>query len=482
MTDSIQEEPVRTEKNADNKMANTPVFRLLLTMALPMMLSMMIQALYNIVDSIFIGRLANRAEALQALGYAYPIQMLLVSAGIGIGIGVNALLSRALGQNDKKTTAKAAGNGYFLMFLFYVVFLVFGILILTAGVYFNSCTGNPEVRRLGKAYLGICLVLSFGQLFQLIAERCLCATGKTNLAMIMQLAGALTNIVFDPVFIFAFKLGVVGAAIATVLGQCVSMALGFFFNIRFNREAAVTFKDLKPDSKILKEIFKVGLPAIVLQCLQSLTTLVMQLVFGILTKGDVKDLLVGIYGIYYKLQYFVLMLGYGLTNAVLPIIAFNYGSRNETRVKKTIFYALGFALVIAVLGIVVFECLPAQLLKCFNASAETTAGEFNEFSVGIRIIRITAPSFLFALVNILLACVLQALGNGVHSMIVALLRLLVILMPASVLFGKFGGIDNLWWGALVAETVAVIYAIFTTLLIYKKRVRSASDKTKPVEV
>lgn len=454
-----------------NKMADTPVFRLLLSMALPMMVSMMIQALYNIVDSIFIGMLPERAEALQALGYAYPIQMLLVAIGIGTGIGVNALLSRALGQNDGKRASVTAGNGYFLMLCFYVVFLVFGILVLTVGVYFNSCTQNAQVRSLGKTYLGICLVLSFGQLLQLIAERCLCSTGKTTLAMFMMLGGAITNIALDPVFIFVFDMGVAGAAVATVLGQCVSMVLGFWLNVRYNKEIVTSLKNLRPDGGIIKEVFKVGLPAIVLQCLQSLTTLVMQLVFGFLYTGDMKDLLVGIYGIYYKLQYFVLMLGYGLTNAVIPIIAFNYGCKNKERIKKTIFVALGFALVIAVLGTVLFEALPARLLGCFHASSEIVAEGASELSIGITIMRITAISFLFALFNIVLDCVLQALGSGVHSMIVALLRLLIVLLPASYLFGKLGGIDALWWGALVAEFVALVYAVASTFAVYRKRAK-----------
>lgn len=466
-SDSAQPAPKST-----NKMADTPVFKLLLSMALPMMVSMMIQALYNIVDSVFIGMLPDRAAALQALGYAYPIQMLLVALGVGIGIGVGALLSRSLGQNDSERASRIAGNGYFLMLCFYALFLVVGVLILTTGLYFDSCTQNEQVRQLGKTYLGICLVLSFGQFLQLIAERCLCATGKTNLAMFMQLGGALTNILLDPLFIFVFNMGVTGAAIATVIGQCVSMALGLWLNVRFNREIVTSFKNLRPAGSVVKEIFKIGLPAVVLQCLQSLTTLVMQLVFGFLWQGETKDLLVGIYGIYYKLQYFVLMLGYGLTNAVLPIIAFNYGRGNKERVKKTIFSALGFAVVIALLGTVLFEVFPDRLLSLFHASSELSADGFSELSIGVRIMRVTATGFLFALVNILLSCVFQALGSGVHSMIVALLRLFVVLMPACYLFGKLGGIEMIWWGALVAESVALVYAVFFVVLVYKKRTSS----------
>lgn len=441
------------------KMAKAPVFRLLLTMALPMMLSMMIQALYNIVDTIFIGRLENRDAATQALGYAYPIQMLLVALGIGIGIGVNALRSRCLGEKQTEKAARAAGNGYFLMLVFYAVFLILGIFVLTKGVYFNICTDNSEVQRLGKNYLGICLIFSFGQFLQLTAERCLCATGKTGLAMLMQICGAATNIILDPVFIFGFNLGVAGAAIATVIGQCVSLAVGLFLNIKCNPELRLAFRHLKPDKEALAEIFKVGLPAVVLQCLQSLTTLVFQLVFGILYKGETKDLLVGIYGIYYKLQYFVLMLGYGLTNALIPIISFNYGAKQPERVKSAVRYALCIALVIAAVGLLVFECIPSPLLHAFKASEFIGEGGFSEFSIGKTIIRTTALSFPFALVNIVFASVFQSLGSGIRSMIVALLRLLVVLMPACLLLGALCGVNAIWWGSLIAETVACMYCI-----------------------
>lgn len=457
-----------------SKMAEAPVFGLLLRMSLPLMLSMMIQALYNIVDSVFIGMLPERAEALQALGYAYPIQMLLVAGGVGTGIGVNALLSRSLGEKDGKKAAAAAGNGYFLMLCFYFAFLVFGFFVLFRGAYFDLCTQNARIRELGQTYLGICLVFSFGQFILLIAERQLCAVGRTGLAMTMQLAGALTNIALDPLFIFAFDMGVAGAAVATVLGQCVSMALGIFLNLRFNREIRMTKKDLRPDAKVIGEIFRIGLPAIVLQCLQSLTTLIMQLVFGFLWEGDVKDLLVGIYGIFYKLQYFVLMLGYGLTNASLSLLAYNFGKRDRERVKKTILSTLAIAAVVAVAGTLLFELLPAQLLSLFNASSAPAAGGISELSVGVTVMRVTALSFPFALLNIMLASALQGLGSGVRSMIVALLRLLVVLMPACFLFGKSGGIDALWWGALVAEAAALVYASFATVAVYRRTMRESS--------
>lgn len=459
-----------------NKMADMPIVKLIVTMALPMMLSMMIQALYNIVDSVFIGMLPERAEALQALGYAYPVQMLMVAAGVGTGVGAGALLSKALGMNDAKKADAAAGNGYFLMLCFTVVFAVFGLFVFFGGAYFNSCTSSAVVAEYGRKYLGVCLMFSLGQFVQLMGERTLCSTGRTNLAMIMQLAGALTNIALDPLFIFVFDMGVVGAAVATVIGQWVSMIVGLVLNIKFNPEIRVSVKAMvTPNRRALCEIFKVGLPAIVLQCLQSLTTLVMQITFGFLYSGAEKDLLVGIYGIFYKLQYFVLMLVYGLNNAAIPVIAFNYGMGNGGRVKKAIAASTVVALIIGILGLILFEAAPAPLLRCFHASSEAVGALGSELEIGVAIMRISAIAFPIAACSIIFAAAFQAIGLGVRSMIVALLRLLVVLMPASYVMGRFFGSNGMWWGAVIAEAVAFVYALATMLLVVKKYV-SPLDK------
>ncbi len=459
-----------------NKMADMPIVKLIVTMALPMMLSMMIQALYNIVDSVFIGMLPERAEALQALGYAYPVQMLMVAAGVGTGVGAGALLSKALGMNDGKKADAAAGNGYFLMLCFTVVFAIFGLFVFFGGAYFNICTSSAVVAEYGRKYLGVCLMFSLGQFVQLMGERTLCSTGRTNLAMIMQLAGALTNIALDPLFIFVFDMGVTGAAVATVIGQWASMIVGLLLNIKFNPEIRVSVKSMvTPNCRSLSEIFKVGLPAIVLQCLQSLTTLVMQITFGFLYSGAEKDLLVGIYGIFYKLQYFVLMLVYGLNNAAIPVIAFNYGMGNGGRVKKAIAASTVVALIIGVLGLILFEASPAPLLKCFHASSEAVGALGSELGIGVSIMRISAIAFPIAACSIIFAAAFQALGLGVRSMIVALLRLLVVLMPASYVMGRLFGANGMWWGAVIAEAVAFVYALATMLLVVKKYV-SPLDK------
>ena len=466
-----------------NKMADMPIVKLIVTMALPMMLSMMIQALYNIVDSVFIGMLPERAEALQALGYAYPVQMLMVAAGVGTGVGAGALLSKALGMNDGKKADAAASNGYFLMLCFTVVFAIFGLFVFFGGAYFNICTSSAVVAEYGRKYLGVCLMFSLGQFVQLMGERTLCSTGRTNLAMIMQLAGALTNIALDPLFIFVFDMGVVGAAVATVIGQWVSMIVGLVLNIKFNPEIRVSVKAMvTPNRRALCEIFKVGLPAIVLQCLQSLTTLVMQITFGFLYSGAEKDLLVGIYGIFYKLQYFVLMLVYGFNNAAIPVIAFNYGMGNGGRVKKAIAASTVVALIIGVLGLILFEAAPAPLLKCFHASSEAVGALGSELGIGVAIMRISAIAFPIAACSIIFAAAFQAIGLGVRSMVVALLRLLVVLMPASYVMGRFFGANGMWWGAVIAEAVAFVYALATMLLVVKKYVSPLDKYRENAEV
>lgn len=454
-----------------NKMADMPIAKLIVTMALPMMLSMMIQALYNIVDSVFIGMLPERAEALQALGYAYPVQMLMVALGVGTGVGAGALLSKALGMNDGKKADSAAGNGYFLMLCFTLVFAIFGLCVFFGGVYLDICTSNAVVAEYGRQYLGICLIFSLGQFVQLMGERTLCSTGRTNLAMIMQLAGALTNIALDPLFIFVFDMGIVGAAVATVIGQWVAMIVGFILDVRLNKEIRVSVKAIvTPSARSLGDIFKVGLPAVVLQCLQSLTTLVMQITFGFLYSGAEKDMLVGIYGIFYKLQYFVLMLVYGLNNAAIPVIAFNYGMGNGERVKRAIGASTIVAVIIGVLGLVLFEAAPEPLLRCFNASDVAVGTLKSEFTTGVRIMRISATAFPLAACSIIFAAAFQALGLGLRSMTVALIRLLVVLMPACYLMGRFFGADNIWWGSVIAEAAAFVYALATMLFVVKKYV------------
>ncbi|HBM70441.1 MAG TPA: MATE family efflux transporter [Firmicutes bacterium] len=455
------------EKEETNKMGVAPIWSLLLKMALPMIFSMVMSALYNIVDSIFIGMMEapKNSLAITALGYAFPLQMLLVAVAIGTGIGVNAVLSKALGEKQKEVVSKTAAMGYLSMSVFYIVFLIVGLLMFFSSFYFKWVSGNEEVVYMGSRYLGLCFIFSFGQLLQLVSERTLCATGKTHLAMIMQLSGAIANIALDPLFILVWKMGVEGAAIATIIGQMVSMFVGFALNIRCNKEISLSlsFKTFKPDFKIIGSIFKVGFPAIILQTLQSLQTLVLQIVFVSLfnSNPELIDTLVAVYGIYFKLQNFIFMAFYGLVNSMLPIIGYNYGTGNEKRSRQAAFYGYMYGLFIALLGVIIFESMPEILLTLFNLPSAW-------LSIGTNLTRIVVPSFFLASVCIVSSGVLQGLGNGIHPLIIALLRLLIILFPATYLFGYFLGVSNLWWGSYAAEFVGCVYSLVFVYLIWKK--------------
>lgn len=462
------------EKEQTNKMGVSPVWSLLLKMALPMIFSMVMSALYNIVDSIFIGMMEapKNSLAITALGYAFPLQMLLVAVAIGTGIGVNAVLSKALGENKKEVVSKTAAMGYLSMSVFYIFFLIIGFLMFFSSFYFKWVTANEEVVYMGSRYLGLCFIFSFGQLLQLVSERTLCATGKTHLAMVMQLSGAIVNIALDPLFILVWNMGVEGAAIATIIGQMVSMVVGFALNARCNKEISFSFslKTFKPDFEIIASIFKVGFPAIILQALQSLQTLVLQIAFVSLfnSNPELVDTLVAVYGVYFKLQNFIFMAFYGLVNSMLPIIGYNYGTGNEKRSKQAAFYGYLYGLVIALLGVAIFESMPELLLLLFNLPQEW-------LGIGANLTRIVVPSFFLASICIVSSGVLQGLGNGIHPLVIALLRLLVILFPATYLFGYFLGVPNLWWGSYVAEFVGCFYSLLFVYLIWKKSFKKNTD-------
>lgn len=449
-----------------NRMGSERIPTLLLKMALPMMFSMVVSALYNIVDSIFIGMMEApfNEKAITALGYAYPLQTLLVAVAIGTGIGVNSVLSKALGEGKGDKAARSCINGYLLMVFFYVIFLGFGLAIYFGNFYFSEMTEDQMVIEMGAKYLSLCFIFSFGQLLQLVSERSLCATGKTNLAMVMQLSGAVVNIILDPIFILVWNMGVEGAAIATIIGQMVSMVVGFLLVLFVNKEITIRKKDIVFDFPMMGEILRVGLPSIILQAFQSLQPFVFQLVFMSLfsQSGATQDMLVGIYGVYFKLQNFVFMALYGLVNAMLPIIAYNYGNENKKRAKDALMWGYLYGAIIALLGIVVFEAVPKELLLLFNLDEEWV-------NTGVILTRIIAPTFILASICILSNGVLQAFGNGIHPMIITALRLLVCLFPACFLFGYYFGIDGVWWGSYVAEFVAAVYAMVLTYFVYKKK-------------
>lgn len=448
----------------ENKMGVMPENRLLLSMSLPMMISMLVQALYNVVDSVFVSYI-NEA-ALTAVSLAFPIQSLLIAFGVGTGVGVNALLSRSLGERDTETVNKAAMNGIFLAFVTYAVFLIVGIFI--ARPFYLSQTDEEQIVEYGVQYLSIVCIFSIGMMMQTMLERLLQSTGKTVYTMITQTLGAVVNIIFDPILIFGLagfpQLGVAGAAAATIFGQCVACALALFFNLKYNKEIVLSFSGFKPDLSIIKRIYGVGIPSIVMQAIGSVMTYGMnRILIGFTSTAT------AVFGVYFKLQSFVFMPVFGLNNGMVPIIAYNYGAGNKSRVTKTVRLAVLYALAIMAAGVAVFQLAPQFLLEIFNASD-------NMLSIGVPALRTISLGFLFAAFGVVSSSLFQALGNGVYSMLVSLTRQLVVLLPAAWLLSRTGNLELVWWAFPIAEVVSCALSFLFTLRIDRKIIRHIGEK------
>lgn len=451
---------------AENKMGVMPVNQLLLSMSLPMMISMLVQALYNIVDSIFVARI-NEA-ALTAVSLAFPIQSLLIAFGVGTGVGVNALLSRSLGQKDYKTANKAAVNGLFLCVATYLVFLVVGLFI--ARPFFRSQTQDEQIVEYGVTYLSIVCIFSIGMLVQMMLEKLLQSTGKTIYTMITQATGAIINVIFDPILIFGLfgfpKLGVAGAAAATIFGQCVAGGLALFFNLKFNKEISLSLKGFKPDLSVIKKIYAVGVPSIVMQAIGSVMTYGMnRILIGFTSTAT------AVFGVYYKVQSFVFMPVFGLNNGMVPIIAYNYGAGNRERVTRTVRLAVVYALAIMAAGVAIFQLAPQFLLGLFAASDHM-------LEIGVPALRIISLSFLFAAFGIVSSSLFQALGNGVYSMFVSLTRQLIVLLPAAWVLAQFGDVRLVWFAFPIAEVVSFTLSIIFTVRITKKVINHIGESAQ----
>lgn len=436
-------------------MGTMPVTKLLLNMSLPMMFSMFVQSLYNIVDSIFVSMISE--NALTAVSLAFPVQNIMIAVAVGTSVGINALVSMRLGQKDQEQVNKGAMNGIFLSCCNFVFFLIVGLTCMHA--YMASQTRIQEIIDYGVTYLTIVVSASFGLFGVITFDRLLQSTGKTIYTMISQIAGALFNCIFDPLLIFGIgpfpKMGMAGAAWATVFGQILSMSISLFFNLRINHEIQFHIHGFRPDKRVISQIYKVGLPTILLNSITSVTTYCMDLILGTFTSTAVA-----VYGVYFKLNSFIFMPVFGLNNGIVPIIAYNYGAKKKSRIISTIKTGLTFALVIMTCGCILFECLPSQMLKLFNASD-------NMLAIGVPAIRIIAPSFLGAAVSICYLSVFQALGSAVYSMIISFVRQIVILLPCAFLLSKTGNVNNVWWSFLIAEIAAVTLAVSFMLHIKK---------------
>ena len=437
----------------ENKMGVMPVNQLLLNMSLPMMVSMLVQALYNIVDSIFVARVSE--DALTAVSLAFPIQTLLIAVGAGTGVGINALLSKSLGEKNYEPANQTAMNGIFLAVLSFILFVAVGLFAVKPFYLSQVKSTDSEIYTMGISYLSIVCICSFGIYGQLIFEKLLQSTGMTFYSMLSQLAGAVTNIVLDPILIFGLlgmpKMGVTGAAVATVVGQCVGAVLGVWFNLKCNHELQLSIKGFRPNAKIIGKIYQVGVPSIIMQAIGSVMTYGMNLILIQFTSTATA-----IFGIYFKLQSFFFMPVIGLNNGMVPIIAYNFGAGKRSRIVKTIRYSLVYAFMLMFLGFLAFQLIPAQLLGMFEASDEM-------LEIGVSALRIIGVHFLIAWFCIIAGSVFQAVGNGVYSLIVSVARQLVILLPAAYILAKIGGLALVWWAFPIAELMS--FAVSATFLV-----------------
>lgn len=444
----------------ENKMGVMPVGKLLFQMAFPMMVSMLVQALYNFVDSVFVGHISE--EAFTAVSLAFPIQNLMIAVATGTGVGMNALLSMRLGQKNFFAVKDTAMNGLFLSLCSSVIFVILGLTI--PEVYFKSQTSNLEIIDYGVKYLRVCLIASFGLFAGITFERLLQATGQTVNSMIAQLSGAITNIVLDPILIFGFlgcpPMGITGAAIATVIGQFVTMFVSAFLNIKKNKEITFNFKTFKPSISVIAEIYRVGVPSILLASIGSIMTYLMNLILGGFTM-----IAVNVFGVYFKLNSIIFMPVFGMNNALVPIIAYNYGARNKKRITDTIRLGVITIFCIMFVGMLIFEMFPAFLLSLFNASSEM-------IDIGVVALRIIAIHFPIAAVCIIFMSCFQALGMGITSMVVSFVRQLVVLIPIAYLLSLTDVLGFVWWSFPIAEFSALILSGIFMAKAYKVKLGS----------
>lgn len=446
------------EVRQENKMGTMPEGRLLMNMSLPMMVSMLVQAMYNIVDSIFVSRVSE--NALTAVSLAFPLQTLLIAVAAGTGVGVNSLLSKSLGEKNYERANKAAMNGIFLYIISYAISAVAGLLVVKP-FYASQIKSAPvEIMDMGVQYLTIVMVLSFGMYAQFIFERLLQATGRTVFTMISQMVGAIINIILDPILIFGYfglpKMGVAGAAVATVIGQIIAGFIGMLYNLKRNDDITISFKGFRPDGKIIKTIYKVGVPSIIMQSIGSVMTYGMNLILVGLSATAAA-----VFGVYFKLQSFFFMPVFGLNNGLIPIIAYNYGAQKKKRMIRTMKWALLVAFCFMVFGFAVFEAVPDRLLLLFDASE-------NMLKIGVPALRIIAVHFLIAWFCVVAGSVFQAVGNGMYSLYVSVARQLVVLLPVAYILAKIGGLGLIWWCFPIAELMSCLISSICLALTFKK--------------
>ncbi len=450
----------------ENKMGVMPVNRLLITMAAPMMLSMLVQALYNVVDSIFVSHFSQ--DGLTALSLAFPVQSLMIAVATGTGVGINAMLSKSLGEKDRDNVNAAAGNGVFLALCSYAVFLIFGL--FGARAFFETQKATENVINYGTQYLSICAIFSLGVYVQITFERLLQATGKTFITMWTQLSGALINIILDPILIFGYfgapRRGVAGAAVATVIGQWVAAAVAVVCNFKFNPEVTLTLKGLRPRPRVIRRIYAVGFPSILMVAIGSVMTYTMnQILLGFEKVGETA---VSVFGAYFKLQSFIFMPIFGLNNGMIPIVAYNFGARKRKRITGTIKLSVVYAVSLMFIGFLIFQFGGSFLLNLFDATPTM-------LELGVPALRIISLHFLLAGFSIISSSVFQALGNGFFSLLISVARQLVVLLPAAWLLSLTGEVTAVWWSFLIAEFVSLVLCAVFLKVTYSKKLKDIPE-------
>ena len=456
----------------ENKMGVMPVKQLIISMALPMMISMLVQALYNVVDSIFVARLGE--NALSAVTYAFPLQNLMIAVGSGTGVGMNALLSRSLGEKRFDRSDAAANMGVFLTFCSFIAFLLFSIFgshwALSVQLKSSADTAAAaEIIKNGHAYLSIVTGMSLGLFFQMNFERLLQSTGRTQLSMISQTTGAIINIIFDPIMIFGLfgfpKLGVAGAAYATVLGQSIAAILGLIMNLKFNPDIHLSWKSiLKPQGDIIKQIYFVGVPSILMMSIGSIMTYGMNMILTVFSTTATA-----VFGVYFKLQSFFFMPVFGLNNGLIPVLAYNYGARRKDRIDEALKFSFSVAIGIMLMGTLIMHLFPAQLLRLFNADSAM-------LEIGVPAQRIISLCFPLAAMGIISGSIFQAFSQSIYSLIISLGRQLVVLLPAAWLLAQTGNVTNVWCAFPIAEGVSVVLSFIFFRKIYGSVVKPLEEK------
>lgn len=444
----------------ENKMGVMPIPKLLITMSLPIVLSMLVQALYNIVDSIFVAQINE--NALTAVSLAFPVQNLMIAISAGTGVGINALLSRNLGEKKYEDANLAARNGIFLAIVSSIIMALIGI--FGSRPFFLMQTKDPQIVSYGTQYMTIITVVSIGIFMQITFERLLQATGRTIYTMITQGLGAIINIILDPILIFGLfgfpRMEVAGAALATVTGQVIAVFLSLYYNIKKNPEININMKGFRPNKRVISCIYQVGIPSIIMQSIGSVMVFGMNKILLLFSSTAAA-----VFGVYFKLQSFIFMPIFGLNNGMIPIIAYNYGSKQKKRILSTIKLSVGVAVFIMCIGLFLFQTFPAQLLKFFDASEHM-------LEIGVPALRIISLSFIFAGYCIIIGSVFQALGNGMYSLAVSAARQLLVILPVAYLFAMIFGLHMVWWAIPIAEIVSVLLSMLLFRRIKRLRLDS----------